>query len=140
MGKINFGRVLLGGLVAGVILNIGEFILNDFIVKAQMEAIFRRSNISPPGTNFLVIAVVLTFLLGIVLVYAYALIRSRLRPGPKTAVITALIVWFAAYVYSGSINAALFGFPTNVLLIALAWGALEYIVATLVGAWLYKEV
>ena len=32
MGKINMTRVILGGLLAGLVINIGEFILNDTIL------------------------------------------------------------------------------------------------------------
>lgn len=32
MGKINLGRVLLGGLVAGVVYNIGEAVLNMVVI------------------------------------------------------------------------------------------------------------
>ena len=38
MDNINFGRVILGGLVAGLVLNVGEFVLNDFILGAQMKS------------------------------------------------------------------------------------------------------
>jgi hypothetical protein len=35
---------------------------------------------------------------------------------------------------------AAFGFiPTNLLLLLLGWEIVEYIVAAVVGAWLYKE-
>ena len=34
--RINFGRVLLGGLVAGLILTIGEYVLNDIVLARQM--------------------------------------------------------------------------------------------------------
>lgn len=33
MNKINFGRVLLGGIVAGFVLNIGEFVLNGVLLR-----------------------------------------------------------------------------------------------------------
>jgi len=139
MGKINFGRVLLGGLVAGLILNIGEFLLNDVVLAKQMGDILRRFGLPDPGTHFIVIAVGMTFVLGIVLVWLYALIRSRLGPGPKTAVVAAVIMWFGVYLYSGLINGTLFRIPLNLLLIALVWGLIEYILAALAGGALYNE-
>lgn len=33
MGRINLGRVVIGGLLAGLIINFGEFILNGFCSK-----------------------------------------------------------------------------------------------------------
>jgi hypothetical protein len=96
MGKINFGRVLLGGLVAGLILNIGEYLLNDKVLAKEMAELFRRCGFPKPGTNFIVIAVVITFVLGIVIVFGYAAIRPRFGPGPKTAIIAGLLAWFAS--------------------------------------------
>ena len=33
---MNYGRVILGGLVAGLVLNIGEFVLNGVILHTAM--------------------------------------------------------------------------------------------------------
>lgn len=104
-----------------------------------MGEILRKFGVPVPGTSFIVIAVVMTFVVGIVLVWLYALIRSRLGPGPKTAVCAALIMWFGVYVYNGVINGTLFQVPMNLILIALAWGLVEYILAALAGAALYQE-
>ena len=38
MGKINWTRVILGGIVAGVIINIFEFVLNGVVLAKDMEA------------------------------------------------------------------------------------------------------
>ena len=139
MGKINSGRVLLGGVVAGVILTIGEYLINDVILRKQMEDTFSRFHVSKPGNNFIIAATVMTILLGIVLVWLYALIRSRLGPGPKTAVVAAIILWFGVYVYTGVINGILFQIPMNLMLIGFVWGFVEYIVAALAGGALYSE-
>jgi hypothetical protein len=136
---MNFGRVFLGGLLAGLILNIGEFVLNTKVLGPQMMAYLSQHGFKDPGSNFIIVAVVLTFILGIVAVWLYALIRPRLGAGPKTAVVAALILWFAIYVYCGVINSIMFAFPTNALLIGIVWGLVEYIIATIAGAWLYKE-
>jgi hypothetical protein len=139
MGKINFGRVLLGGLVAGIVLNIGEYILNDKVFAAQMKEYLAAHKFSTPGGNAIAVAVVMTLVLGIVIVLGYAAIRPRFGAGAKTAIIAALFAWFGVYVYPNILGAA-FGFvPTNILPIALVWGLVEYNVAALIGAWLYKE-
>ena len=41
MGKINWTRVILGGLVAGVIINIFEYVLNGVILAKDMEVAIR---------------------------------------------------------------------------------------------------
>ena len=136
---MNYGRIILGGLLAGLIMNIGEFLLNDMVLGTQMKAFFTEHGFKDPGTSFMIAAVGLTFVLGIVAVWLYALIRPRLGAGPKTAVVAALILWFGIYFYCGVINGILFGVSTNALIIGLVWGLVEYILATIAGAWAYKE-
>lgn len=137
--KINVGRVLLGGIVAGIILSVGEFVLNDVVLTAQMKDFFTTHKFSEPASSFMFVAIGLTIVLGIVIVLGYAAIRPRFGPGPKTAIIAALFAWFGVYLYSGILNGMLFGVPTNTLLIILVWGLVEYIIAALAGAALYKE-
>jgi hypothetical protein len=139
MNRINFGRVLLGGFVAGLILNVGEFVLNGVILAPHIEADMKRMGITPPGNGFAVLAVVLTFVFGLLAVLLYAMIRPRLGPGPKTALITALILWFCLYAYSGTINMLLINIPPKLILMILAWGVVEYPLGILAGAALYKE-
>ena len=139
MNNINFGRVILGGLVAGLVLNIGEFLLNEVLFVRQMEEMFQRMNVPRPGSSFIATAVGITFLLGIVIVWLYAMIRPRFGPGPKTAIIAAFVAWFCVYFYCGILNGALFAIPLSFLLMGMVWGIIEYILAAVAGAWLYRE-
>jgi len=139
MGTINFARVLIGGLVAGLILNIGEWLLNGMVLAKDMKDFFQKCGLPEPGTNFLVIAVTITFVLGIVLVLGYAAMRPRFGAGPKTAIITALFAWFGIYLYQNLIGFGLGIVPPKALVTALVWGLVEYILAALVGGALYKE-
>ena len=138
---MNYGRVILGGLVAGLVLNIGEFLFNGVIMASAMREWFQSHNLpTEPTPTFFVAATVLTFLLGIVMVWLYALIRPRLGPGPKTAVVVALLMWFGICIYCGIIYALLLQQPMNLIAIAAAYGLVEYIVGAIAGAWVYKEV
>ncbi len=62
--KINTGRVVLGGLLAGLILNIGEVLLNDVVLGSQMKTWFAAHNFAEPSGNFVATAVGLTFRYG----------------------------------------------------------------------------
>jgi len=139
MNKINFARVLLGGIVAGLVLNLVEFVLNGILLAPRMQAYMKRMGITPPGTGFAVLAVGLTLVFGVLAVLLYAMIRSRLGPGPKTALIVALILWFCLYAYSGTINMLLISVPPKIIVMILAWGLVEYPLGILAGAALYKE-
>jgi hypothetical protein len=139
MGKINFGRVLLGGLVAGAILTVGEWVLNTKVLATQMGEFFKRCGFPMPGTNFLVIFVIITLVLGIVLVLGYAAIRPRFGAGPKTAIMAGLFAWFGVVVYGNIMAVGLGMEPANMLALVLGWELVEYLLAALVGAALYKE-
>ncbi len=132
MANINMGKVVLGGLVAGVVLNIGEALLNTVVLAKAMEEDFRRLNLPPqPSGTFIAKAVVMTFLLGIVIVYLYAAIRPRFGAG--------VIAWFFAYVYVGVIQVALGLFSVQPFMIGLVWGLVEFAAGAVAGAWFYKE-
>ncbi len=139
MNKINFPRVVLGGLVAGVVLNIGEFLLNDFVLGPQMKELMARLNVPDPGTTFLTVAVLSTLVIGVVIVWVYAAMRPRLGPGPKTAICAGVIGWIFVCVYCGVINGMIVQVPRNMMVIAIVWCFFEYTVAAIAGAWLYKE-
>src|SRR6266849_1040612 len=104
MGKINFGRVLLGGLVAGLILNIGDWALHGMVLQQQHQEFLKRCGFPDPGTKFLLVVVPITFVLGVVMVLGYAAIRPRFGAGPKTAIIAALFAWFGVVFYGNVIG------------------------------------
>ena len=137
--NINIGRVLLGGLVTGIILNAGEVVLHDILMGAQTKAFFAEHNFREPGPGFMIAAVGGTLALGIVIVFGYAAIRPRFGAGPKTAIIAALFAWFGIYLYTGILHGLMFGMSVNSMLITIGWGLVVYILATLAGAALYKE-
>ena len=136
---MNYGRIIIGGLLAGLVMNIGEFLLNDMVIGTQMKAFFAEHGFKEPGGSFIIVAVLMTFIVGIVAVWLYALIRPRVGAGPKAAIIAAVVLWFAVYLYPGVINMFLFGIPMNMMIIAFVWGLVEYVLATIAGAWAYKE-
>lgn len=136
---MNYARILIGGLLCGLVLNIGEFVLNGVLLANQMKDFFAKCGLTEPGPTGLTILVVLTFVMGIFIVYVYAAIRPRYGPGPKTAVCAGLLAWFCVYFYNSGVALALGILPVNVFMIAVAWGVAEYILAALAGAWLYKE-
>ncbi len=136
---MNYARILIGGLVCGLVLNVGEFVLNTMILARQMEEFVRRCGLTPPEPRALVILFVITFLMGIFIIYVYAAIRPRYGPGPKTASCAGLLAWYCVYFYNNAVGLALGFIPARVFMIAVTWGVVKYILAPLAGAWLYKE-
>src|SRR5262245_59019760 len=139
MKKINVGRVLLGGFIAGVVLNIGESLLNGVILAQSSEEELKKLGLPAPGGGFIAKAVVMTFILGFVIVFTYAAIRTQFGPGVKTAVYAGLFSWFCVYVYVGVIQTGLGFVSARLALIGAVWGLFEYAAGAVAGAWLYKE-
>ena len=138
MGKINMPRVVIGGLIAGVVLNVIDFVMFGMALQSQMAAAMQALG-KPPMTNAQVPwFVFLDFVAGIALVWLYAAIRPRFGPGPKTAILGGVLIYIA-------ITLVLFGF-TNMGLMTMGMfvtGSIGAIVSTLaaslVGASIYKE-
>ena len=64
MGNINVGRVIVGGLLAGLIINIGETFLNLLVVAQGMDHALKLRNLPPVGGGAIAGFVLLAFLLG----------------------------------------------------------------------------
>jgi len=133
---------LLGGLVAGVVMNVGEASLHGGIlagdVAQQLKAFGLPETMQPWQLPALV---AVTFVLGIASLWLYAAIRPRYGAGPKTAVCAGLAVWVLAHLWSGVyLGAGYTSFVTpRLALLPVAWGLIEAPLGTLVGAWLYRE-
>jgi hypothetical protein len=140
MGRINMSRVVLGGLLAGLVITISEALLNMVVLSGQMAEAMKALNLPPDiGVGAIAVFVLVGFVLGIVMVWMYAAMRPRLGPGPQTATIVALITWFLAYLYSSIGMAAMHIFPTGMITIGVVWGLVELIVAANLGARFYSE-
>jgi len=139
MSKINLGRVLIGGLVAGLIINISEFILNGVLLAEEMNAAMAALNKPPIDDSMIVWFVLFGFGLGVMLVWVYAAMRPRFGPGPRTAICASALVWGLAYLYPNLFFFIIDIFPRNMLLLATVWGLPEVTIAGIAGAWLYSE-
>jgi len=139
MGKINVGRVILGGLLAGLVINISETILNVVVLAQAMEEALRARNLPELGGSAIAGFIFFAFLLGIVTVWLYAAIRPRFGPGAKTAVIAALFVWYFAYFYSTSATVLMGFYSAKLAAVGVIWGLVEIVLASIAGAWLYTE-
>ena len=139
MGRINLGRVLVGGLVAGVIINLGEFILNGLLLAEQMNTAMAALNRPPVDPSMIIWFVLFSFGFAFVLVWTYAAIRPRFGPGAKTAVCAAALCWGLGYFYPNLFFGVMNLFPLNLIVISTIWGFFEVVIAGIAGAWVYKE-
>ena len=138
MGKINWVRVLLGGLLAGLVINIFEYVTNGVVLAADwdaaMKALGRQMSMSAVGAF-----IVGGFIGGIAAIWLYAAARPRFGAGPKTAAITGFVYWVVGYALPTLGQMPLRLFPRRLLVIGSIVGLVEIVVACVAGAWLYKE-
>lgn len=139
MGNINHGRVIAGGIVAGIIIDIIEYVLNAIVLADRWNSIIAAHNLAPFSTNAIILFNVIGLITGIAAVWTYAAIRPRFGQGPGTAVIAALLIWVVAYLLSDAANAVVGLYPLSVTVILVCVGLVEIVIATLAGAFIYKE-
>jgi positive regulator of sigma E activity len=140
MNRINLGRVAIGGLLAGFIINLGEFVFNGVLFREQMDAAMVALNKPPVDNSMIIVFVAMGFGLGFTLVWTYAAIRARFGPGVKTAVCAASLVWGLAYLYPNIFMIVTRLFPRDMIVMATVWGLVEVIIAGIAGAWAYTEL
>jgi hypothetical protein len=140
MGKINWTRVLVGGLLAGLILNVLGFAAwAAFLGRAWRAALETLGHPIHESAGFIVLSIVLYFVLGILAVWLYAAIRPRYGSGPKTAVLAGFGLWLLSGLLPTISWGSLRLFSARLLTIDVLTYLVILIVATLLGAWLYKE-
>lgn len=140
MAHTNRGRVILGGLLAGVVINVVEFITHGLILRESwgraLQALGKPEAFS---AGAIVVFNIWGFLLGIAAVWLYAAIRTRYGPGPITAVRAGLVAWGLAALLPNLAGLPMGLFPAGLILTATIVSLIEVVVATLAGAWLYRE-
>jgi hypothetical protein len=144
MGRINVSRVIGAGLLAGLIMNVSQFVLHAVVLApdgAKLMEDWKKLGLNiEPDPKLLLWLVLLTFGLGLMAVWTYAAIRPRFGPGPRAAVVAGLAVWALSYFYAGVyVYAGVVVMPMKLTWLPVAWSLVEVPVATLVGAWLYRE-
>ena len=136
---MNVAGIIKGGLLAGLVINLGETVLNVFLVAESWEGVQALIGFEQSGADIAVL-VVMGFLIGIAGVWLYAAARPRLGAGPASAFRIGLVVWFFAWFWQ-NVSLMTLGdlFPMELLLISTVWTVVETPLALMAGAWLYSE-
>jgi hypothetical protein len=140
MAHTNRGRVVLGGLLAGVVINVVEFVTNALVLKQDWgQALQAMGKPSEPSGGAILMFNIWGFLLGIAAVWLYAAIRPRYGQGVGTATRAALAAWALAFLLPNLSIFPLGIFPTRLVVVPSIMGLIELVIATVAGAWVYKE-
>ena len=141
MAHTNRARVVLGGLLAGLVINVVEFLTHGVVLATAwsqaMQALGKPAG--GPSTAAIVIFNIMGFVLGIASVWLYAAIRSRYGAGPATALRAGIAVWVIGALLPNLGTYALGAFPTRLLAIATVASLVDILLGTIAGAWVYTE-
>ena len=141
MASINTGKVIMGGLLAGVVMNVCDVAWNLTVMKDDMTAMAQKFGIDPAAAmsfSGAIPFIIADFVIGLVVVWNYAAIRPRFGPGPKTALLAGAVPYIA-------ITAVLYGFTSLGMMsnASMIRGSLTALVTmalgSLAGGWAYKE-
>ena len=141
MYKINWLRVLVGGLVASIILFVTDGFLHERLALGLWQAVYADLGVAEPKHNAYALIYFAIFELGrgFISIYLYALMRSCCGAGPKTAALAGIVAWIAFSV-TGPAQFIPLGFYSHALWIKV--GAFQFItsiVAAVAGASLYRD-
>lgn len=139
MKGINLPRVMLGGLLTGLVINLGEIVFNTVLIFERLQAEVTALNAPRIGAGGATAFVVINVALGTAAVWLYAAMRPRFGPGTTTAAFAGATAWGLSYMYMAATCIALGVFPGDLLIMGAAWGLPEIVVGTIAGASVYQE-
>jgi hypothetical protein len=142
VSEINWGRFIVGGIIASIIAFITDGLLHEKIVAADWKAVYDNLGASlPRDHNSLHMVYFVAFELGrgFIAMFLYVLMRPHLTPGPKTAALAGVAAWIA-FSLTGPAQFIPLGFYSNVLWIKVgAFQLVTSVIAAIAGAAIYKD-
>jgi hypothetical protein len=143
MRKINWRRLLLCGLLAGFVANLLQFTVNRLYLFRAWDAATGTHGPSIAGRSERGFALaMMTFIGSILAVWLYVMIRTRIGAGSKTAALAGGMFWLMSWLFPvtlWSLSGPFPALPASLLVTHLTTYLGIAIVATMFGAWQYKE-
>lgn len=135
---MNTKRIILGGLAAGLVMNVLDFVTNVVLYGEQWRDIYRALGLPTENPAVPAFWISFDFFSGLLIAFLYAAMRPRFGAGPRAALVAALVV-------TGVCHLTLFShiadgvFPAVLLLKCGALELVSAILGGLVAGRLYRE-
>lgn len=140
MGKINISRWLLGGIAGGIVGDILAFLVDGLWLAPRWNDGMTALGHPVLSQHQWIWFNLLGIVIGLTAVWIYAAIRPRFGAGVMTAVYAGIAAWILGVVIPNSSFMVAAGlFSKHLALYTTIGGFFEYVIGTIVGAWLYKE-
>jgi hypothetical protein len=131
--------VLLGGFVAGLVANAFDFVITSYLMATEFAAMLGRLSVSESAArSWIWVFAAADFIWGFLLVFTYAAVRPRFGAGPRTAIISGVLLW-SAFAIAVLILMAIGLHTLTSYAQSSALYLLSALVSSLAGAALYKE-
>lgn len=139
---MNTQRILLGGVVAGLLCFIGDGVVHGVLLQSRWQDIAAALHLASSEEQrrasmpfFLAYDVVK----GLAAVLVYALIRPRFGPGPRTALIAGLLTWALCIPVPLTALLPMRFFGGKFALLWSIYGAFPVLLGAIAGASFYRE-
>jgi hypothetical protein len=142
MAKINWGRLILGSLIAAIIMFLTDGFVHNNLAAAEWKAVYAGIGANEPQPHGLSMVYFAFFELGrgFTAILFYVTLRPFFGAGPKTAILAGVIGWIA-FSLTGPAQFIPLGFFSNALWLKVGIiHLITSIIATIAGAALYKDV
>ena len=140
MSKMNYGRVILGGVIGGIVAGFLDWFLNGVLMAQPWTDAMKSLNRPTAFSGAFLFCLFLAFSVGgILIVWIYAAIRPRFGAGMRTALRAGLLAWAFAILLPNMMNAVTGLYSARLMLYATGTGLVEIVVGAMIGAALYKE-
>lgn len=140
MGKINLGRVVLGGIVAGIVADILGYLVDGVLLADRWANGMKELGHTGFSSSQWIWFILFGIAGGIALIWIYAAIRPRFGAGVKTAICAGVVVWFigtllpnASFMWAAGL------FQRHLTFYTTLGGLVEVVAGAIAGAALYKE-
>ncbi len=141
---MNGSRVVVGGVAAGFVMLVSQIVLHAVVLSEEGRDLVAdwaaRGLDASAALEPSVPLTAVIFMVGLIAVWLYAAIRPRFGAGVRTAAIAGAVVWAASHLFTGVyVHAGVVIMPPRMVWLPVVWTFVEVQIATLLGAWLYRE-
>jgi len=131
---VTLARFLCGGLAAGTVLTLGEWILNRTILGPEWDEVLIRLGVPPVSPLSALVVVLATLLAGTALAALTIAGRRLFGSPPFGTLAAALVFWVLAFLFSCIWLGAVGILPVRLMIISSIWGLGESVLAALAAA------
>jgi hypothetical protein len=135
MGRIRWGRVVIGGIVAAILVNVLQAPL-DLMMRSEWQDVMK--NFKPTPAVFL-LHMGWSVVIGIATIWLYAAIRPRYGPGWLTALRAGFAAWLFVHATFALATGSMQLLPQRLIALSALFSLPATLLSTIVGAWLYRE-